>query len=123
MILGIGIDLVNIERISKVFNRWGIRFQKRIFTPEEVRYCQSQRLPILSYAVRFAAKEATIKALGNNPNFNWREIEVISKKNKPPLLKIYGRTKAIAKEKKIRHIFLSLSHTSSIAAAIVLVEG
>lgn len=64
MIVGIGIDLVEVPRMQRILGRWGHRFLARVYTPEEIAYCQARALPAMHYAARFAAKEAAMKAMG-----------------------------------------------------------
>ncbi len=103
----VGIDIVEVERIASLFQRQP-RAKERLFTPEEIAYCEAQANPYPSFAARFAAKEAVIKALGRF--LSWRRICVRREKGKPELL-IDG---------KPARAELSLSHTSELAIAIVV---
>src|ERR1700730_973380 len=98
MLVGTGIDLTEIPRIQKSMDRFGSRFLDRIFTPHERAYCQRKRNDAESFAARFAAKEATAKALGRGPSngVNWLESEVTGEPMGRPGLKFHGRAAEIA---------------------------
>lgn len=124
MIIGCGIDIVKIERIEKIINKWGISFNNRIFTNLEIQYCEKKKNGYQSYAGRFAAKEALLKALGLGLNgVRWKDAEVTNNQFGQPLLKLDGKLKKIASEKKIGKIFLTISHTNEYAVAQVILEG
>lgn len=113
----IGIDLVEIARIQRAVNRWGERFLKRVFTEREIAI--AQRRPA-SLAVRFAAKEATAKALGVGIGpVDWRELEVISEEKGKPMLLLHGRAQALAREMGLFRSTVSLSDTAEHAIAVV----
>jgi holo-[acyl-carrier protein] synthase len=122
MILGTGIDIVDVDRIGAALAhpRTGERFRLRVFTPNEITYCSRRRNAHESYAARFAAKEAMMKALGEA--FGWREIEVI-RENGPPAIRLHGRAQTRAAELGIRYVHLSLSHTATMAIASVITES
>ena len=122
MILGIGVDLAEVARIRAALEnpRTGERFRARVFTAEEIAYCAKRRNGHESFAARFAAKEAMMKALGRA--FGWREIEVVRGKGAPSI-RLHGRAAARADELGVRHIHLSLSHTAELAIAYVIVES
>ena len=113
MIVATGIDLVDVERFRRVMGRWGERFLRRVFTPGEIEYSQSKRFPHLSFAARFAAKEAVRKAL-DRP-MAWRSIEVVNKSSGKPSIKLASGS--------VGSIVVSLSHTREHALAqAILVE-
>jgi holo-[acyl-carrier protein] synthase len=122
MILGVGIDIIDVERIQAALDhpRTGDRFRTRVFTDEEVAYCTRRRNAAESFAARFAAKEAMMKALGRA--YGWREIEVIRGKGAPSL-RLHGRAQECAAALGIRRIHVSLSHTATLAIAYVIAEG
>lgn len=122
MILGIGIDLVDIGRIRAALEnpRTGNRFRERVFTVGEIDYCERRRQRFESYAARFAAKEAMIKALGCA--CDWRDIEVV-REDAAPLLQLHGRTAERAAARGIARVHLSLSHSESHATAFVVAES
>jgi holo-[acyl-carrier protein] synthase len=122
MILGIGVDLAEIGRIRAAVEnpRTGERFRARVFTPAEIAYCARRRSGHESFAARFAAKEAVMKALGHA--VGWREIEVV-RGTGAPAIRLHGRAAASAAQLGIRRIHLSLSHTAELAIAYVVAEG
>src|SRR6266436_10358434 len=95
---GIGVDLALISRLREVVQRWDERFLRRVFTDDEIAYCRRRRDPIPHFAARFAAKEATLKALGTGLSMgvNWRELEVRRERGQAPVMVLTGRTQAIA---------------------------
>lgn len=121
MILGVGYDLVEIERIRAALARprTGERFRRRVFTPVEIAFCERRRNAAESYAARFAAKEATIKALGQS--CGWLEIEVLRTDARPTLL-LHGRARERADALGVRRLHLSLTHTDTLAGAVVMAE-
>lgn len=123
MILGIGYDIVELNRIQKALDRWGDKFIDKILTEKE-----KTSLPqnVVQYVgSRFAAKEATVKAMGTGftMGISFRDIEVVVKPNSPPQIKLYNKAKEIAEKMKIKNIFLSISHEKSIVGAVVIFEG
>lgn len=122
MIYGIGIDLVKIERMKQVVDRWGEKFLRRVFTEKEINYCYGKKDLNLSLAVRFAAKEALIKAIGTKSAIALTEIEVVNNSSGKPDLKAAGNLKHFIKDNAIRHIHLSLSHEKEYGIACVLLE-
>lgn len=93
MILGIGIDIIEIERIKKSVDKFGNRFLEKVFTKKEIEYCESRANKYQHLAARFAAKEAIAKALSYNGDngFSWQDIEIINKKNGRPVPILFGR--------------------------------
>ena len=122
MIYGVGIDLVKVERMKEVMERWGQRFLEKVFTAGEISYCYGKRNPYLSFSVRFAAKEALIKALGSAVPVSLKEIEVVNVDSGKPLLKVAGRVESFFKEKLIKKVHLSLSHEHEYGVACVVLE-
>jgi len=124
MIIGSGIDLAEIGRIQQSIDRYGERFLNRIYTPAEQAYCLSKRNSAESFAARFAAKEAAAKALGTgiSHGVGWLEIEVVRKRGGRPEVQFYGRAAEIAQHLGVAHAALSITHTSSLAMASVLLE-
>ncbi|MBI4689334.1 MAG: holo-ACP synthase [Nitrospirae bacterium] len=122
MIYGIGIDLVKIERMKDVVNRWGNKFLERVFTETEISYCYSKKEPYLSLAVRFAAKEALIKAMGSEIPVSLTDIEVINAVSGKPDIKVSGRLEGFFIEKEIRQVSLSVSHEKDYGIACVVLE-
>ena len=124
MIYGIGIDLVNIKRVERVINRWGKRFIGRVFTLEEIAFCNKRAFPVSAFALRFAAKEAFSKALGlgMRRGIRWRDIEIFHSPRGQPQLKIHGRSSDICREKRITNYHLSLSDEGDYGIAMVVLE-
>jgi holo-[acyl-carrier protein] synthase len=122
MIYGVGIDLVKIDRMKEVVEKWGQRFLARVFTAGEISYCYEKKNPYLSLSVRFAAKEALIKAIGSAGPVALTDIEVINVDTGKPFLKINGRLEVFIKEKSIRRAHLSLSHEHEYGVACVVLE-
>jgi holo-[acyl-carrier protein] synthase len=126
VIVGTGIDVVEIERIARSIERYGTRFLERIYTHGEIAYCQRKRRNAAeSFAARFAAKEAGAKALGTGIGFGvtWREIEVGREPAGRPLLLLHGRAAEIAQAMGVRHSTLSITHTETQSTALVILEG
>ena len=125
MILGTGVDIAEVSRIRESIERFGDRFLRRIFTDGEIRYCERKARRFESYAARFAAKEAAMKALGTgwSRGVRWRDIEVVRAKGQRPTLQFHGEAAAIAASLGAKNIALSLTHTSEQALAHVILEN
>ncbi len=123
MVYGIGIDIVKIERMRSVVKKWGQRFLKRVFTKNEISYCYDKKEPYLSLAVRFAAKEALVKALGSEVSLSLTDIEVMNTNSGKPLIKVSGKLRKIFSAKSIKKAHLSLSHEHDYGIACVLLES
>jgi holo-[acyl-carrier protein] synthase len=116
----IGVDLCEIGRIERILEQYGERFLTKIFTADEITYCAVKHYPAASFAARFAAKEAALKAFGTGlrGKFRWKDIEVNNDALGKPEFKFYGETARVVKE---RTVFLSLSHTGEYAIAFVVI--
>jgi len=115
-----GVDIIEISRVRGVLERYNDRFQRRIFTAGEIAYCQG-RAPNL--AARFAAKEATMKALGTGVRgVGWKDIEVVRQPSGAPSIELYGRAEARAKRLGVAEIALSISHSHEYAVAFVVAQ-
>jgi holo-[acyl-carrier protein] synthase len=125
MIVGTGIDLVDIERIRNSVDRFGARFLNRVYTQAEQAYCLSKRNAAESLAARFAAKEAAAKALGTgiSHGVTWLEIEVVRQHGGRPTLAFHGRARELALRLGAQNAQLSLTHTGALAMANVILEG
>ena len=127
-LVGVGVDIVEVSRIRHALdagNNLGERFKRRVFTDDERRYCDSRGTrAVLSYAARFAAKEAVKKALGGHTRFGfaWPEIEVIRLPSGKPRIVLHGRTKEKAESMGVGEIHLSLTHIDQVAVAHAVVE-
>jgi holo-[acyl-carrier protein] synthase len=125
MIVGIGVDLVKIDRIHRMVQRWGDRFVQRVFTREEAEICFRRASPASALALRFAAKEALSKALGlgMRKGIRWRDIEVFNHPSGRPDLKLSGISLQVSEGKGITGIHLSLSDEGDYGVAMVVLEG
>jgi holo-[acyl-carrier protein] synthase len=125
MIVGTGIDIAEVPRIRKSIERFGGRFLERIFTPGEIRYCESKANRIERYAARFAAKEAAMKALGTgwNHGVRWQDCEVARMPGQRPTIVFHGRAGEFAAKLGVRNTALSISHTPDQAIAQVILEN
>ena len=120
MSLTTGVDIIEIARIGRVVERYGQRFLRRIYTPGEIEYCR-ERPPNL--AARFAAKEATMKALGTGVRgVAWKDIEVVRHSSGAPSIALHGRALARAQRLGVQEISLSLSHSREYAVAFVVAQ-
>ena len=125
MVLGLGTDLIEIERIQTSIDQFGDRFLNRIFTESEIAYClRKKRHSAESFAARFAAKEAGAKALGTgiSRGVSWKEIEVRRQPGERPTLHLTGRAAERARSMGVGNIQLSLTHSREVAMAVVSVE-
>lgn len=125
MIVATGIDSVDISRIEEVFTTRGPRFRDRVFTPGEIAYCEPRGSRFASYAVRFAAKEALMKALGTGwtGGVAWQDIEVVRDEKGAPSIKLGGRALELFNEMGARRVHLSLTHSRDVATAQVILES
>jgi holo-[acyl-carrier protein] synthase len=126
MILGVGVDAVDIERIERMHATHGERLLARVFTEAELVYLSKKAFPAQHIAVRLAAKEAAYKALSGNDDaraIGWREIEVLSRSDGAPELRLHGRASNRFAELRGKSIHISLSHSQATAVAVVIIEG
>ena len=122
MIKGIGIDMVEVDRLRHIIQRWGGRARKRMFTPEELSCATSRKQGEFIYlAGRFAAKEAVVKSLGQYTG--WSEIEISREENGSPRVTLKGKTKEAARERRVKEILVTLSHTKTYAIAQAVALG
>lgn len=124
MIVGSGIDLIEIARIQQSMDRFGRHFLDRIFTGAEQAYCLKKRKAAESFAARFAAKEAAAKALGTgiSHGVSWLEIEVVRAPGGRPAVRFHGRAAQMAARLGASHAALSLTHSTGLAMASVILE-
>jgi holo-[acyl-carrier protein] synthase len=125
MIVGTGIDIAEVARIRKSIDRFGERFLQRIYTPGEMRYCDSKANRVERYAARFAAKEAAMKALGTgwSRGVRWRDCEVVRLPGGRPTLLFHGKAGEVAAKLGVKNVALSISHTVEQAFAQVILEN
>lgn len=118
--LATGVDIIEISRVRRVLERYGQRFLDRVFTSAEIEYCRG-RAPNL--AARFAAKEATMKALGTGVRgVGWKDIEVVRAESGAPSIKLRGRAEERAHRFGVQETSLSISHSNEYAVAFVVIE-
>jgi holo-[acyl-carrier protein] synthase len=125
MVLGIGIDIVEVPRIRAAWERHGTRFLERILVADEIAYCTAQSDPAPSLAARFAAKEAVSKAFGTGigEKLGWHDIEVVRLESGQPAVRLRGGGESLMAERGARSVHLSLTHTAGYAAAVAVVEN
>jgi holo-[acyl-carrier protein] synthase len=125
MIVGTGIDLVEISRIVSAVEKHGDRFLKRLFSPEELDYCLGKAAQNQHLAGRFAAKEAVFKALGTGwaEGVSWLGVEILPGKAGAPQIKLSGPAKERLRSIGGQRIHISISHTDKMATAVAIVEG
>lgn len=125
MIYGVGTDIIEVKRIAKAWDRWGARFEKRIFTAREVEVCRPRPHPASSLAMCFAAKEAFSKAVGiglRSAKLVWRDIEVNHDRRGKPFLVFHKTASVVSEEIGLINCQISLTDDSGLAMAFVVVE-
>lgn len=124
MIIGTGVDIVEIARFRNVMERLKDRFVLRVFTPSEQEFCNKHRDPAPHFAVRFAAKEAMFKALGTGwaKGVTWLDVEILRERTEAPRLSLRGEAERLCKSMGAGKIHLSLSHSEHSAIAVVILE-
>ncbi|MBP7341718.1 MAG: holo-ACP synthase [Smithellaceae bacterium] len=124
MIYGIGIDLVENERMEKIIAKWGEKFLSRVFSDGEIAYCSRHAQASLHYGARFAVKEAFLKAIGTGlgRGVRLREIEVVNEESGKPDVHVSGGARRYLDDAGIDRIHLSITHTKNYASAVVLLE-
>jgi holo-[acyl-carrier protein] synthase len=124
MIVGTGIDIAEVDRIANSIARFGRRFVERIFTPEEIRYCESKANKAERYAGRFAAKEAAMKAIGTgwNHGVTWRDVEVRRAPGSRPTMEFHNKAGEFFRKLGAARAHLSITHTKDSAMAQVILE-
>ncbi len=125
MIVGTGVDIAEVDRIAQAIARFGDRFKERVFTADEIRYCESKANKIERFAARFAAKEAGMKALGTgwSRGVTWRDIEVRRLPGGRPMIVFHGKAGEIFAKLGGGKVHLSLTHTAESAMAYVILES
>lgn len=124
MIVGTGVDIAEVPRIAAAIERFGDRFIQRIYTGDEIRYCESKANKAERYAARFAAKEAGMKAIGTGlrGGVTWHDVEVTREPGGRPTLAFHGVAAEVAAKLGMKRAHLSLSHTAEQAIAQVILE-
>ena len=125
MIVGLGLDIAEIDRIEAAITRHGAPFLERIYTPQKPVYCESHKNKFERYAARFAAKEAAMKALGTgwSHGVRWRDIEVARDPSGKPTLHLEGAARQIADQLGVKNISLTITHSGNLALAQVIFEN
>jgi holo-[acyl-carrier protein] synthase len=124
MILGVGIDIIEVARIASAYEKFGERFVNRVLHTDEIAYCLSHKNPAPFLAVRFAAKEAISKAFGTGigAQLGWQDMEIRRKKSGEPFVVLHGNGKKLFKSRRAKNLLVSLSHTANYAAATAVLE-
>lgn len=124
-VIGIGTDIIEVERIASLLERHEDSFLERVFTAEETRYCSQHKASSQHFAGRWAAKEAALKALGTGwaKGIQWTDIEVTNLASGAPQIELHGAARDYAAEKGIRQMKISISHCKSFAVACVIAIG
>lgn len=125
MIAGVGIDIIETARVRRMMDEFGDRFLSKLFTDDEIDYCRGKNRPEINLAARFAAKEAALKALGTglSGGIGWKDISTRVAENGNPELRLRGVARRVADELGVTEMHLSISHTGSAAAAVVVFEN
>ena len=125
MILGLGIDIIEVARIQSSHERFGERFLSRILHPNEIIYCMSYKEPAPFLAARFAAKEAISKAFGTGigAQLGWQDMEVGRKASGEPFVILHEAGQKLLRERGARAVLISLSHTQTYATAVAILDG
>lgn len=125
MIVGLGLDIAEVDRIEAAIVRYGATFLNRLYTPGEMAYCETYKNRYERYAARFAAKEAAMKALGTGwrHGIRWRDIEVTREASGKPTLLLSGVARQFADRMSVRTISLSITHSGNLALAQVIFEN
>ena len=121
---GIGIDVVQVDRIKGSIERFGARFEARVFTADELAYCKRHKDPLPHLAARFAAKEAAFKAIGTglSGGVGWKDAEVIQPGGRQPELKLEGVAAEVFRARGATRSHLTLAHDAGVAVACVVIE-
>ncbi len=122
MIVGMGMDVCEIDRIEAMVERWGTRFTEKLFTDGERAYVATKVRGGQHYAARFAVKEATLKALSVPKGLSWKEMDVVGGGNRPPRLELSGRAAEAARALGIDRMHVTISHAAGLAVAVVIAE-
>jgi holo-[acyl-carrier protein] synthase len=125
MILGVGIDIIEVSRIQASYERFGERFLNRILLADEIAYCLSHKAPGPFLAARFAAKEAISKAFGTGigAQLGWQDMEIKRKESGEPFVVLHGNGQKLLAERNGRTVLISLSHTQNHATAVAVLDG
>ncbi|MDD5439327.1 MAG: holo-ACP synthase [Candidatus Omnitrophica bacterium] len=119
MIVGIGIDIVEIDRFKKARKKWGKGFVEKIFTGREIAYSRKRRFSDQHFAARFAAKEAVFKAFGDDRGsiYRWTDIEIVNDPNGKPIVMFHKSAEKLRRSRKVKGVFVSMAHSDNHAVA------
>ncbi len=119
MVLGSGVDIIEVDRVKKAINKWGDSFLNKVFTKKEVVYSKRRRFAYQHLAARFATKEAVLKAFGGgwSRNLPWKDVEIVNDRKGKPEIILYGAARTTYDKKRIKKIVVSMSHTKRYAVA------
>ena len=125
MIVGIGVDLCDTERVKALLEKWGERFEQRVFTERERSYCRNDRRRHECLGGRFAAKEAALKAIGTglSNGIGWKDVELVSSEMAPPRIAWHNRAAEIAEMRGMKSCHVTITHDGGLAVAVVILEG
>ena len=125
MILGMGVDIAEVDRIRNAIDKHGQRFLDRVYTPGEIAYVERKANRFERYAGRFAAKEAGMKAIGTGwkRGVRWRDFEVANLPSGKPTLRLHGEAARVAESLGVKAVLLSITHTAALGMAHVILEG
>lgn len=120
ILIGLGTDIIEVERVRGVLERQGERFLQRVFTEEEQAYCSAMKFPHKHYAARFAAKEAVSKCFGTGigAELGWRSVSIYHGDRHQPLVRLDAKGAALLQQVGATHVHVSLSHTETVAMAV-----
>ena len=124
MILGTGIDIIEVARVQASHERFGERFLNRILLPAEIAYCLTHKIPGPFLAARFAGKEAVSKAFGTGigAQLGWQDVEIRRKDTGEPFVVLHGKGETLFRSRRARRLLITLSHTANYAAAMAILE-
>jgi holo-[acyl-carrier protein] synthase len=125
VILGAGIDIIEVERVERAYQKFGSRFVERLLRPGELAYCLSHKAPGPFLAARFAAKEAISKAFGTGigAQLGWQDMEICRRESGQPYVVFHGKGQTLLAARGGQIVHLSLSHTEKHATAVAILEG
>ena len=121
-VIGLGADVIEVERVRGVIERQGERFLARVFTAEERAYCATMKHPHKHYAARFAAKEAVSKCFstGIGAELGWRSVSIYHGERKQPLVRLDEKAEELLRQVGATHVLVTLSHTETVAMAVAI---
>jgi len=124
-IIGIGTDITECLRIAKMIERHGDLFINRVYTPAEIRYCQTRKQTTEHFTGRWAAKEAVLKALGTGwrRGISWRDVEVLNEPSGRPLVRVHGGVRDVVEQLGVTSLQVSISHCHTHATALAIATG